>query len=275
MTSIGLIRKETGLIYDRRMAMHYCLWDDNYPECPERFTRILMRCEELDLIDRCSSLQPRSGTKEEVLLKHTIQQYEMLEKTSGSKNDDELEELSSNFDAIYIHPTTFDLSLLSVGSTIELLDNIIDGTVQNGMAIIRPPGHHAMKAEYNGYCFFNNVAIAAQHALNNRGVGKILIVDWDVHHGQGTQQMFYDDPRVLYFSIHRFEFGTFWPNLRESDFDFIGEGEGRGFNFNIPLNKIGMTNSDYLAIWHQILLPVACEVSCIIFFCFLTVNFFI
>lgn len=125
-----------------------------------------------------------------------------------------------------------------------------------------------MKAEYNGYCFFNNVAIAAQHALNNRGVGKILIVDWDVHHGQGTQQMFYDDPRVLYFSIHRFEFGKFWPNLRESDFDFIGEGEGRGFNFNIPLNKIGMKNSDYLAIWHQILLPVACEVSCFLLLAF-------
>lgn len=85
-------------------------------------------------------------------------------------------------------------------------------------------------------------------------------MDFDVHHGQGTQQMFYNDPRVLYFSIHRFEHGTFWPNLRESDFDYIGDGKGLGYNFNIPLNKTGMTNADYLAIWQQILLPVAAEV---------------
>lgn len=89
---------------------------------------------------------------------------------------------------------------------------------------------------------------------------RILIVDYDVHHGQGTQRMFYNDPRVLYFSIHRYEYGTFWPNLRESDFDCIGEDKGIGYNFNVPLNKTGMTNADYLAIWQQILIPVASEV---------------
>lgn len=117
-----------------------------------------------------------------------------------------------------------------------------------------------MTGEYCGYCFFNNVALAAQHALDS-GVSRILIVDWDVHHGQGTQQMFYDDPRVVYFSIHRYENGSFWPNLRESDFDYIGEGNGLGFNFNVPLNKVGMTDADYLAIFQKILLPVAYEVS--------------
>lgn len=88
-----------------------------------------------------------------------------------------------------------------------------------------------------------------------------MIVDFDVHHGQGTQRMFYDDPRVVYFSTHRYEHGTFWPNLRESDFDFVGEGKGCGYNFNVPLNKIGMTNADFLAVWQQILLPVAAEVG--------------
>uniref|UniRef100_A0A1B0DIA4 Histone deacetylase domain-containing protein n=1 Tax=Phlebotomus papatasi TaxID=29031 RepID=A0A1B0DIA4_PHLPP len=127
------------------------------------------------------------------------------------------------------------------------------------MAIIRPPGHHAMKAEFNGYCFFNNVAIAAEEILRRGDIKRILIVDWDIHHGQGTQRMFYDDPRVLYFSIHRYENGAFWPNLRESDFDWVGEGAGRGFNFNLPLNQTGMTNADYLAIFQQILLPVAIE----------------
>lgn len=89
---------------------------------------------------------------------------------------------------------------------------------------------------------------------------RILIVDFDIHHGNGTQQLFYDDPRVLYFSIHRFDHGTFFPGLRECDFDYVGEGKGTGFNFNVALNKSGMTNSDYLAIWQQILLPVAYEV---------------
>lgn len=133
------------------------------------------------------------------------------------------------------------------------------------MAIIRPPGHHAMKSEFNGYCFFNNVAIAAQLALDKHEVERILIVDWDVHHGQATQRMFYDDPRVLYFSVHRYEHGTFWPNLRESDYDYIGEHNGGGYNFNVPLNRTGMTNADYLAIFQQILLPVAIEVSVFVF----------
>lgn len=164
---------------------------------------------------------------------------------------------------LVLFQTTFELSLLAVGSTIELLDHILDGRCQNGMAVIRPPGHHAMKAEFNGYCFFNNVAVAAQRALANGSAKRILIVDWDVHHGQATQQAFYNDPRVVYFSIHRYEHGTFWPNLRESDFDHIGEGAGLGYNFNVPLNATGMTNGDYLAIWQQLLMPVAMEVKMI------------
>lgn len=107
------------------------------------------------------------------------------------------------------------MSLLAAGSTVELVSNILDGKIKNGMAVIRyisqnilfltfellfsiknrPPGHHAMKSEYCGYCFYNNVAIAAQYALETQGLKRILIVDWDIHHGQATQQMFYDDPR--------------------------------------------------------------------------------
>jgi histone deacetylase 6 len=87
------------------------------------------------------------------------------------------------------------LALLSCGSTIDLVKSVVEGKVQNGMAIVRPPGHHAMKEEYCGYCFFNNVAIAAKQVLETESVKRVLIVDFDVHHGQATQQMFYDDPR--------------------------------------------------------------------------------
>ncbi|XP_058974555.1 histone deacetylase 6-like isoform X2 [Musca domestica] len=252
-------QRPTGLVYDESMSQHRCLWDDKHPECPERFIRVLDRCRELNLVERCQLISSRRATKDEIMLLHSEEHYKLLEKTSGVHDDEKMEDFSSHYDSVYIHPTTFDLSLLAAGSTIDLVENVVSGTIQNGMAIIRPPGHHAMKAEFNGYCFFNNVAIATQYALDILKVNKILIIDWDVHHGQGTQRFFYHDPRVLYFSIHRFEHGTFWPNLKESDFDAIGYGPGLGYNFNLPLNKTGMTNGDYLAIFQQILIPVACE----------------
>nr|XP_014087737.1 histone deacetylase 6 isoform X1 [Bactrocera oleae] len=254
-----IIQKPTGIVYDESMAQHRCLWDENHPERPERFTRVLERCKELQLIEQCQRIPSRRATKDEVLLLHSGEHYDLLQQTSGVQDEAGMEDLSSKFNAIYLHPSTFELSLLATGSTIDLIENIITGNVQNGMAIIRPPGHHAMKAEFNGYCFFNNVAIAAQYALDILKLSKIMIVDWDIHHGQGTQRFFYNDPRVLYFSIHRYEHGTFWPNLQESDFDAIGYGNGLGYNFNVPLNKTKMGNGDYLAIFQQLVIPVAVE----------------
>ncbi|XP_075221474.1 histone deacetylase 6 isoform X2 [Lycorma delicatula] len=254
-----LVRGATGLIYDDRMTEHRCLWDPNYQECPERFTCIIDRCKELDLLNRCQMIAPREATEDEILRLHSQEHLERLKATDSCTDVNHLEAVSSHYDAIYIHPSTYRLSLLSVGSTIELVSSVVKGHVQNGMAIIRPPGHHAMKSEYCGYCYFNNVALAADHALNKLGLSRILIVDWDVHHGQATQQMFYSDPRVVYFSIHRYEHGSFWPNLRESEYDYIGDGDGIGYNFNIPLNKIGMSDADYMAVFHHVLLPVASE----------------
>ncbi|XP_049780819.1 histone deacetylase 6 isoform X2 [Schistocerca cancellata] len=254
-----MIRGSTGVIFDRRMVEHHCLWDSNYPESPERFSRVLHRCEELGLISRCTVITPRTAEEYEVLYKHEERHIEILKATENCKDEESLEKLSSKYDAIYIHPSTYQLSLLAAGCAIEIVDAVCRKKIQNGMAIVRPPGHHAMKSEYCGYCFFNNVALAAEHALNNCDISRIVIVDWDVHHGQATQQMFYDDPRVVYFSIHRYEHGSFWPNLRESDYDYIGEGKGKGYNFNVPLNKTGMTDADYLAIFHHVLLPVVLE----------------
>ncbi|XP_057378320.1 histone deacetylase 6-like [Daphnia carinata] len=249
----------TGITYDNRMVEHKCLWDLNYNEKPERFTSILRRCEELQLLNRCIYIKPRAATKEELLMVHTPEMISILKNTAGFSDEEALEQLSSKYDFLYIHPSTYDLSLLAAGSTVELVSNILDGKIKNGMAVIRPPGHHAMKSEYCGYCFYNNVAIAAQYALDNQGLKRILIVDWDIHHGQATQQMFYDDPRVLYFSIHGYQNGAFWPHLRESDYHNIGRGAGLGYNINIPMNEIKMGNSDYMAIFHQLILPIAYE----------------
>ncbi|KAK7602688.1 hypothetical protein V9T40_006662 [Parthenolecanium corni] len=250
--------QSTGVIYDDEMVKHNCIWDSNYPEKPERYLEIIKRCKELNLLDRCKRIPSQNATTEELSLLHTENIISMLQECEN-KSEEELEDFSSRYDSVYINKDTYKAALLSAGSTKRLVQAVCKNEVKNGMAIVRPPGHHAMQSEYCGYCFFNNVALAAKYALNECGLKRILIVDWDIHHGQATQQMFYNDPRVLYFSIHRFDNGIFWPNLEESNCNFIGEGDGKGYNFNVTLNKIELGNADYLAIFQELLLPVATE----------------
>ncbi|XP_068257028.1 polyamine deacetylase HDAC10 isoform X8 [Nyctibius grandis] len=159
----------------------------------------------------------------------------------------------------FIRCNTYRCARLAVGATLQLVDAVMSGKVCNGMALVRPPGHHSQRNAANGFCLFNNVAIAAEYAKLKYGLQRILIVDWDVHHGQGTQYVFAEDPSVLYFSWHRYEHQEFWPSLKESDYDAVGLGRGKGFNINLPWNKVGMGNSDYLAAFFHVLLPVAFE----------------
>ncbi|CAL1542444.1 unnamed protein product [Lymnaea stagnalis] len=247
----------TGLIYDEIMTLHKCEWDPKFPENPLRITEPYKRCTELGLIERCERLECQRAKPEEILTKHSREHLALAEK-SVAMTLEERKELCQNYDAWYCNDYTYDAGLLAAGTTIKMVDDILHFRLSNGFAMIRPPGHHAMENEFNGYCTFNNVALAAQSALN-KGVERILIVDWDVHHGQGIQRMFYDDPRVLYFSIHRYEHGRFWPELRESDYDHIGKDKGKGFNINVPLNQTGMSNSDYMAVFNQLLMPLAYE----------------
>ncbi|KAM9633991.1 polyamine deacetylase HDAC10 isoform 3-T5 [Morphnus guianensis] len=174
-------------------------------------------------------------------------------------NEEELKKVSGNYDAFFFHRNTYRCARLAVGATLELVDAVMSGKVRNGMALVRPPGHHSQRNAANGFCLFNNVAIAAEYAKLKYGLQRILIVDWDVHHGQGTQYIFEEDPSVLYFSWHRYEHQEFWPSLKESDYDAVGLGKGKGFNINLPWNKVGMGNSDYLAAFFHVLLPVAFE----------------
>ncbi|XP_059095029.1 polyamine deacetylase HDAC10-like [Tigriopus californicus] len=248
----------TGIIYDVSMSNYHCLWDPDYTEKPARFTRVLERCQSLGLIQRCVDLKPRKATNAELQLGHSQNLIDILKSTSNETNVEKLKELSTRYDCVYFHPNIYELACLAAGCAIELTDQVISGRLRNGFGILRPPGHHAMFDDFCGYCYFNNVVLAARHSLNS-GVKRILIVDWDVHHGQGTQRAFYDDPRVVYFSIHRFEYGTFWPELPESDFDHIGEGPGTGFNVNVPLNRDKNTDTDYMSVVLEVLLPLAME----------------
>ncbi|NWS38430.1 HDA10 deacetylase, partial [Probosciger aterrimus] len=250
----------TALIYDEEMTTHKLLWSD--PVCdievPERLSSSYEQLKHYHLLERCVHVPAREGSEEEILLVHSSEYLEVA-KSTQTMNEEELKKVSGNYDAFFFHPNTYRCARLAVGATLQLVDAVMSGKVCNGMALVRPPGHHSQRSAANGFCLFNNVAIAAEYAKLKYSLQRILIVDWDVHHGQGTQYIFEEDPSVLYFSWHRYEHQEFWPSLKESDYDAVGLGKGKGYNINLPWNKVGMGNSDYLAAFFHVLLPVAFE----------------
>uniref|UniRef100_A0A8C3Q1D4 Histone deacetylase 10 n=1 Tax=Chrysolophus pictus TaxID=9089 RepID=A0A8C3Q1D4_CHRPC len=250
----------TALIYDEAMTRHKLLWND--PICdievPERLSASYEQLQCYHLVERCIPVPAREGSEEEILLVHSSEHLEAA-KSTQTMNEEELKRISGNYDSFFFHPNTYHCARLAVGAALQLVDSVMSGKVCNGMALVRPPGHHSQRNAANGFCLFNNVAIAAEYAKLKYGLQRILIVDWDVHHGQGTQYIFEEDPSVLYFSWHRYEHQEFWPSLKESDYDAVGLGKGKGFNINLPWNKVGMGNSDYLAAFFHVLLPMAFE----------------
>ncbi|XP_039663890.1 polyamine deacetylase HDAC10 isoform X1 [Perca fluviatilis] len=252
----------TALIYDEEMTKYKLLWVD--PACkievPERLTVSHEALMKTGLADRCVSVPVREATDADILLVHSEEYLEAVKKTPYMTLED-LQEFTLQYGDVYFHPNIYHCAKLAAGAALQLVDSVMMGKVRNGMALVRPPGHHSMRSAANGFCVFNNVAIAARYAKQQYGVKRVLIVDWDVHHGQGVQYCFEDDPSVLYFSWHRYEHQKFWPQLRESDYDSVGKEKGAGFNINVPWNKVGMKNSDYLSVFCHILLPVAYEFS--------------
>ncbi|XP_031139231.1 polyamine deacetylase HDAC10 isoform X1 [Sander lucioperca] len=252
----------TALIYDEEMTKYKLLWVD--PVCkievPERLTVSHEALIKTGLADRCISVPVREATDADILLVHSEEYLEAVKKTPYMTLED-LQEFTLQYGDVYFHPNIYHCAKLAAGAALQLVDSVMTGKVRNGMALVRPPGHHSMRSAASGFCVFNNVAIAAQYAKQQYGVKRVLIVDWDVHHGQGVQYCFEDDPSVLYFSWHRYEHQKFWPQLKESDYNSVGKEKGAGFNINVPWNKVGMKNSDYLSVFCHILLPVAYEFS--------------
>nr|XP_046249339.1 polyamine deacetylase HDAC10 [Scatophagus argus] len=250
----------TALIYDEEMTKYKLLWVD--PACkievPERLTVSHEALIQSGLADRCVSLPVREATDTDILLVHSEEYLEAVKKTPYMTLED-LKEFTLQYGDVYFHPNIFHCAKLAIGATLQLVDFVMTRKVRNGMALVRPPGHHSMRSAASGFCVFNNVAIAARYAKQKYGIKRVLIVDWDIHHGQGVQYCFEDDPSVLYFSWHRYEHQKFWPHLRESDYNCVGKEKGLGFNINVPWNEVGMRNSDYLSVFCHVLLPVAYE----------------
>mmetsp|Transcript_19676 Transcript_19676/g.29376 ORF Transcript_19676/g.29376 Transcript_19676/m.29376 type:complete len:626 (+) Transcript_19676:112-1989(+) len=252
----------TGVFYNERCLLHFDEENESV-ERPARCSEIYSELKKRQLLEKCRRVRGRKATKEEVCKVHTAPFYRMIEDTKYRRMGNSRISRNTSFHLdeekdTYINDYSFDAARLSVGGLIEITSRVVDGTLKNGFAIIRPPGHHAEKCKAMGFCLFNNVAITAKIMMEKYdSVSKVMIVDWDVHHGNGTEKSFEMDPNVLYFSIHRYENGSFFPGTGK--ITSVGKGAGVGKTINVPLPGSGFGDTEYIQIFEQILIPVARE----------------
>jgi acetoin utilization deacetylase AcuC-like enzyme len=213
-----------------------------HPERPERLTAA--RAAIARAAVRWDRVQAREATSDELTRVHSPAFVEQLEKLRGARG---------YLDAdTFVAPASVEAARLAAGGLVELVDRMLerDPKEASGVALLRPPGHHARPSQAMGFCLLNSVAVAAAHAVS-RGVERVLVLDWDVHHGNGTQEIFWRDPNVLYMSLHQYPFYPGTGNSTE-----IGEGPGEGYTVNVPLTAHG-GDGVYRASFERVLLPVA------------------
>ena len=213
-----------------------------HPESPERLKVLLDLAGGLDS-QSFQLLPPRPAKKEEIEPCHSNDYIELIQSTSKTNH------YALDGDTITC-PDSFGIGLLAVGGFLKLLDSIAAADFRNGFALVRPPGHHAMSDRAMGFCLFNTVAIGAHHLKRHYGVKRILIMDWDVHHGNGTQDAFYQDPSVLYLSTHQYPYYPGTGAIGE-----VGVGKGEGYTVNVPL-PVGCGDEEYLRVFKEIVIPV-------------------
>ncbi|KAH9930390.1 histone deacetylase complex protein [Amylocystis lapponica] len=240
------------------MMFHSCA--KGHEEQPERISRIFDILKDNDCLTKMRRLPIRPVLKEEALLVHTEALWDKV-MAIHSMSEQDIADSAAYYDelSLYVHPSTPYCAQLSAGGVIEATLAVAKGTVKKSFAIVRPPGHHSEPDEHMGFCFFNNVAIAVKTAQLHTGAKKIMILDWDIHHGNGTQRAFYDDPSVLYVSLHRYEGGYFYPNGPFGSMGSCGEGKGTGFSVNIPWPEKGMGDADYILAFQKVIMPIAVE----------------
>jgi acetoin utilization deacetylase AcuC-like enzyme len=208
---------------------------------PKRRIRNLL--EVSGLLDQLTAIAPRPATVPELARVHSEEYIRRIERDSATGG--------MAGPSTSLSPYSYEIARLSAGGVLAAVDAVLDGTVDNAYALVRPPGHHAMRDQGLGLCIFGNVAIAARHLRDARSAGRVAIVDWDVHHGNGTQKIFYADPTVLTISLHQ-------ANVRMDDtfgsLDERGEGDGAGYNLNVPLPP-GSGRGAYMAAMERIVVP--------------------
>ncbi|KAK3406386.1 hypothetical protein EUGRSUZ_K02528 [Eucalyptus grandis] len=252
-------QQRVGIAYDERMCRHHTPDDEPHPENPNRIRAIWNKLQAAGITQRCEVLNAKEAEDKYILSVHGKSHVDLIRNISSKQFNSRRNRIASKFNSIYLNEGSSEAAYLAAGSVIEVAKRVAKGELDSAFAIVRPPGHHAEHDEAMGFCLYNNVAIATNFLLNEKelGINKILIVDWDVHHGNGTQKTFWKDPRVLFFSVHRHEFGSFYPASDDGDYTMVGEGPGAGYNINVPWENGQCGDADYLAVWDHILIPVA------------------
>ncbi|XP_054080364.1 histone deacetylase 5 isoform X13 [Rissa tridactyla] len=271
----------TGVVYDTFMLKHQCTCGNTniHPEHAGRIQSIWSRLQETGLLGKCERIRGRKATLEEIQTVHS-EHHTLLYGTSPL-NRQKLDSkkllgpisqkmyavlpcggIGVDSDTVWNEMHSSSAVRMAVGCLVELAFKVAAGEIKNGFAVIRPPGHHAEESTAMGFCFFNSVAISAKLLQQKLSVGRILIVDWDIHHGNGTQQAFYSDPNVLYISLHRYDDGNFFPGSGAPE--EVGSGMGVGYNINIawtggvdpPIGDV-----EYLTAFRTVVMPIANEFS--------------
>jgi len=232
---------KAGLVYDPIYLEHDT---GDHVENSRRLVEATSYLKETGIRDRLIPLPARPASLEEVELIHAPE-YISYVKSKAEKGGGWLDP-----DTV-LSPESYEAALYAAGGVLAAVEAVMKGEADNAFALVRPPGHHAVRDRAMGFCIFNNVAIAAGFALGKFNLKRVLIADFDVHHGNGTQDAFYADPKVLYFSTHQYPFypGTGW-------MDETGTGKGEGTTVNFPM-AAGWGDEEYLRAFNEVLMPVA------------------
>eukprot|EP00884_Botryococcus_braunii_P009333 jgi/Botrbrau1/18400/Bobra.0469s0002.1 len=236
--------EEVGLIYDPIMEQHVCQTGDHF-ECPERTATMVQRFEELGLRERCLRLSPCMASDDTLKLVHSEAHIKQVESGKDYPDPD-----------IYLSNGSIQAARCAVGCCVEAVEAVLSGRCKSSFAVVRPPGHHAECQRAMGFCLYNNTAIAAIVA-QQMCKGRVLLLDWDVHHGNGIQDALYDNADIMYISIHRG--GGFYPgtgNIKE-----VGTPSAAGRNVNIPWPRGGFGDADYMAAFDLVIEPIIAEFS--------------
>lgn len=230
-----------GIIYDRLFKRHWT--PAGHPERPERIETIIQTLEDWERHSELVRIDPGRAEEEWILAVHSSDHFERVRATAGKP--------FHQFDPdTYAGPESFDIAMTAAGSTVRLVQEILKGSIDCGFVLARPPGHHAESNRAMGFCLFNNVAVAAEWAVRRGKLKKVAVVDFDVHHGNGTQEIFYFRPDVLYLSTHQHPFYPGTGHQLE-----LGENEGKGFTVNFPL-RAGMGNNFYRNLFRDFVVPI-------------------
>ncbi len=234
---------KTAVVTDRRYAKHFA--GRAHPERPQRIEAMIDMAESL----RRPGLQlitPRSATLDEIALCHEPEYIATVERTASVERFDFDRDTHTSRDS-------YETALLAAGGVLTAVEAVMDGAADNAFAIVRPPGHHALPNRAMDFCFFNNLAIAAEWLIKVRGLKRVMIVDWDLHHGNGTQDIFYESPEVLYTSAHQFPHYPGTGSIHE-----IGYDAGLGFTINAPM-PAEFGDAEYLRVFDRLILPIGRE----------------